>query len=454
MRALVHRPGCPAPAATTGALAFAALAVLAALAALGRPAAAQQVMMQADGTVNVGYTQTTSTPIQSDPNADAEDVLPASVGSAFTEIRPGITLQSGSPRLAWRAGYLFSGALSFEGDSAVAYSNQASAGLVALISQYTTMSVNASIAQGGTSFLLSQVPAEAGRPEIRAPGNPKMVTATISETMSRELGRQLSMSQNFTANLSAPQDDLGARNSSLSDSVAIDFQSGRNSLGAELRGTFSNLRPLREDLEPYSSVAATLLGRWNRDFTANWNGFAMAGVEQIYTGAGSQPLAFLPTGSLVGRYARGNMVGALEVSHGSATNLQVGTVSLTDRITARGVITLDVVKSRILSFSAGALHNEPLGEVDALVAAGTGNAMQLDAGFSTMLVKNVFANARYSLAYQFGQAGGLSPTLTHVFMLGVTASYNNLSDEKKRMPRRGLRVDGSDGDGFPVVPEP
>lgn len=417
------------------------------------PAMAQRVLVQADGTVNVGYTQTTREPIQSDPMADKEDVLPTSVGSVVTEVRPAIVLQAGSPRLAWLAGYTFSGAFSPGGEDTVAYSNQVTAGLVGQISKYSNMAVNASVAQGGTSFLLSRRPAEQNTPELRAPGDPNMITATIAETFSREFSRQFTLSQSFSASLSAPQDELDNFNSSVTESVAIDHMYGRDNIGFEIRAGISRLRPLRSDLPRYSTITGAVMARWNHDFSTSWNALATAGVEQAYTDSGSQPLAFLPTGAATVRYTVGEVAAALEVFHGSATNIQVGTVSITDRVTGRGVLVLDALRSRVVSFSAGVLHNEPLGEVAAIVAAGTGNAVQADGGFTTAISKKVLANARYSMAYQFGQSGGLSPTLAHIFLVGITARYDNIPESRRKMPRRGLRVDGSDGEGFPVVPD-
>ena len=58
---------------------------------------------------------------------------------------------------------------------------------------------------------------------------------------------------------------------------------------------------------------------------------------------------------------------------------------------------------------------------------------------------------RYSLAYQFGQGGGIQPTLVHVVLIGVTGSVKNTPQAVRPLPTRGRRVDGSDGVGFPVV---
>jgi hypothetical protein len=282
-----------------------------------------------------------------------------------------------------------------------------------------------------------------------------MITATIAESFSREFSRQFTLTQNFSASLSAPQDELGDFNSSVTESVAIDHMYGRDNVGFAVRAGISRLRPLRSDLPRFSTITGAVLARWNHDFSAKWNGLAVAGVEQAYTDTGSQPLAFLPTGAATLRYTVGaNIDAALEVFHGSATNIQVGTVSISDRVTARGVMVLDALKARVASLSAGVLHNEPLGEVAAVVAAGTGNAIQFDGGFTTAISRKVLANARYSLAYQFGQGAGVSATLTHIFLVGVTARYDNVPENRRKMPRRGVRVDGRDGDdGFPVVPD-
>jgi hypothetical protein len=202
----------------------------------------------------------------------------------------------------------------------------------------------------------------------------------------------------------------------------------------------------------YKSYTSSALVHWNHDISLNWNGMINAGVEQVFTDTGSKPLAFLPTGTLALHYSpQPDVGGGFEFSHGTATNLQVGSVSLTDSLTARGNLMLDARKARALTFSGGFLHNEPIGDINALVAAGTGNAVQVDAGFTTAIRLNVQASARYSLAYQFGQGGGIAPTLVHIFLVGVTASFKNTTRPVRPLPRRGRRVDGGDSVGFPVV---
>jgi len=428
-----------------------ALAVVLAVAA--RPAAAQSTLIQADGVVNAGYTQTTRSVFQADPKADAPDVKNSSVGGAFTELRPTITFQGGSPRVTWRAGYTFSANFSLGGTQGTSYGNQANGALVAELTQDTMLTFTAALAQGGTAFLLSQPAAQDGKPAIRAQGNPSLVSGTVTEALSWQAGRHLAFKHNLNASLSAPQDDLSQSSTAVAAAFSLEQLFTRDTLGLELHLGVAWLRPQRLDEPNYASVTNALLARWNHDFSVGWNGLATAGMEQVFTDTGSRPLAFLPTGSLSVRYTAGTTAGGLELSHGTATNLQVGAVSITDRLAAHAVITLDERKLRAFSFSAGILHNQPIGEVSPEVLAATGNAVQVDAGFATQLAKNLLLVARYSAAYQFDQGGGLGATLAHIALVGVSGTWSNSEKARRPLPHQGDRVDGGDSEGFRVVPD-
>jgi hypothetical protein len=431
-----------------------AAAIVIALAALPARAAAQRADVEADASLNLGYNQQTQTVFVPDPGAPMPSDTPSSTTQRlFMEIRPGIQVQTGSPRLTWRAGYIFAGTLSIVGDSLSAASNQATGSLTAEISQFSFLTLAAVLSQGGTAFQLTSRSADSGSAELRAPGSPDTVGATVAESMISELARQVAMQQTLVASASAPQDDFAARNSALAGSLAIERTLERNAIGGELHASVSWLRPLQLGMKEYKSYTSALLAHWNHDFSPSWNGMVSAGVEQVFTDTGSEPLAFLPAGALSLRYTpKPDIGGGLDFTHGTATNLQVGSVSLTDRIGVHGAIAIDARKSRGLAFSASLLHNEPLGQVSALVAAGTGNAAQLDAGFTTQLAKNVLGNVRYSFAYQFGQGGGLPDSLAHIFFIGVTGVLRNTERPLSPLPVHGQRVDGSDG-SFPVVEE-
>ena len=427
------------------------VAVALAIGGMPRPAAAQRTLVQVDGAVNAGYTQITRGTVQQDPNAEAGDVVDGSIGGFFTEVRPGVSMQSGSPRFAWQLGYQFAGNLSLSGEQIGTYSNQGNAAFAAQLSKFTTLTMAGSVAQGGTSFLLAQRAADAGQPELRAPDNPALISVSLVESLAWEAGKYLTVQHSLIGNASAPQNDFEQRNAALTATLSLDRVYNRDTLGIEARASISWLRPLQATLEPYVSLSNALSGHWNRDITVSWNTLVTAGIEQVYTDTGSKPVALLPTGSASVRYTHYNAVVALDVAHGTATNLQVGAVSLTDRVTLRGIFTLDPREQRVISFSSGFLHNEPLGEVDAQVAAGTGNAVQADAGFTTAITRNILFTARYSLAYQFDQGGNLAPTLAHIALLGVTGTYRNSERPRRPLPTRGRRVDGTDAEGFPVI---
>jgi hypothetical protein len=425
-----------------------------AVAALPARAVAQRADVEADAAINLGYSQQTQTVFVPDQNAPRPSDTPSSTTRRlFMEIRPAILFQTGSPRLTWRAGYLFAGTLSIVGDSLSAASNQATGSLTAEVSKFSFLTLSAVLSQGGTAFQLTSRSADSGSAELRAPGSPDTVGATAAESMITELARQFTMQQTLVASTSAPQDNFSARNSAVAGSLAIERIFERDAIGAELHASVAWLIPLQLGMTEYKSYTSSALAHWNHDFSTSWNGMVRAGVEQVFIDTGSQPLAFLPTGALAVRYTpQADVGGGLDFTHGTATNLQVGSVSLTDRIGVHGAIAIDSRKARGVAFSASVLHNEPLGQVSALVAAGTGNAVQLDVGFTTQLAKNVLGNARYSFAYQFGQGGGLPDSLAHILFLGVTGVIRNTERPLSPLPIRGQRVDGTDG--FQVVEEP
>jgi hypothetical protein len=424
------------------------------LAVQSHRAMAQRADVEADAAVNVGYSQQTQTVFVPDQNAPRPSDTPSSTAQRmFMEIRPGILVQTGSPRLTWRAGYLFAGTLALVGDSLSAASNQVTGSLTAEVSKFSFLTLSAVLSQGGTAFQLTSRSADSGTADVRAPGSPDTIGATAAESLISELARQTTMQQTLVAAISAPQDNFAARNSAVAASLAIDRVFDRDSIGAELHGGVSWLIPLQLGMTKYKSYTSSVLGHWNHDFSLSWNGMVSAGVEQVFTDAGSRPLAFLPTGSLSVRYTpQPDVGGGLDFSHGTNTNLQVGSVSITDRVGVHGAIAIDSRKARGLAFSAGVLHNEPLGQISALVAAGTGNAAQLDAGFTTQVAKNVLGTVRYSFAYQFGQGGGLPDSLAHIFFVGVTGAIRNTERPLQPLAVHGHRVDGADG-SFPVVEE-
>src|SRR5262249_25278062 len=153
--------------------------------------------------------------------------------------------------------------------------------------------------------------------------SPDQISASLSEALSNELSKHVTLQQTLVGAFNAPQDAIGQRNSALSGSLALDRNFERDVVGVELRGSVSLLRPLRLVQDPYKTDASALQAHWNHDFSAGWNATASGGIEQVFTDTGSKPLAFLPAGSASLRYALGEDIGGgVDFSHGTATNLQ------------------------------------------------------------------------------------------------------------------------------------
>lgn len=409
-----------------------------------KPVGAGHTIIEADGSANLGVTQRTQSKIAPDPNPEAGDVTPSTVTTSFLELRPGIGIARGNERLYWRARYQFAGILSLTDFGSTTYTNQAEIALLAVLTKATAFSLEAAFAQGGTQFLLGQRAADTGNPEFRAPGNPNLVRLTVAESLNSELTRELQLQQSLAAVASAPQSDLSARSASLIGTLALQRVFRRDQIGLELRAGVSQLKPLQLEKPAYFVQNDALLLRWNRDLSRKLSGLAAAGVEQVYMDVGARPVAVLPTGIVSLLYSSGTRTGAIEVSHASNMNLQLGTATATSRIAVRGQIVLDPFKFRTITFSAGALHNAPLAEAAPLLAIGTGNALQSDIGFATELSKTVLATARYSILYQFDQPVGIPASLVHIGMIGITALYSNSTLRARQRPSFGRRVDGSD----------
>ena len=407
--------------------------------------ATAQTVYQLDGALDVGYTaQTVSTVPFVDPAASET----TTDGRFYTEIRPRIAFFTGAPSLLLRAGYLFAANISLDGKAPHTYSNQGDVSLAAQLSTRASMTLAAVVTQGGTAFQLSQRAADASEPTIRAPGNPAQVSASLTEFLLYELGPHFQLGQGISGTLTAPQDDLGLFNSTVTGSLFVDRVFPNDAIGFELRSAVSRLQPLLSEGDAYFNITNSLLARWTHDFDYRWNANLTAGVQQVATLAGSYPVAILPTGSLTARYAARDAAGSVSFTHGTDTNLQTGTVSTTEQVSAHASVSFDPIRPRILGASVGFLHNEPLGEASALIAAGAGNAFQADVGFTWGLTDQVLATARYSLAYQFGQEAGIPPSLAHVILIGITARYSN-ARFMPPVPRLGQRVDGGDAIGFP-----
>lgn len=426
--------------------------VLIVLAILPRAAAAQRPIVEANGTVNVGYSQTVQEEFEADPFADDEDAPESSVGRPFTEIRPSISVESGSPRLIWRLAYQFSGNFAFA-DQSPAYSNQVDGSFIGLPSKHTTLSLSATLAQGGTAFQLTTREASQGQADVRAQGNPNLLSLTLNETLAWDAGRIFTLRQNLGGSASAPQDSLDQANFAVNAGITLERAFQRDNVGIDLRTGVARLQQVTANAVPYLTLSTALLGRWNHDFSYRWNTVMTAGVEQAYLDTLSKPLSVLPTGAIAFLYTHDETVLGIDLSHGTSANVQTGTIAIADRIGVRGLYTLNPDKLRVLSGSAGFVHNEPIGEADTL-AVGAGNAVQADIGYTTALQEKVILTLRYSLAYQYGLAAGLESNLSHIFFVGVSGRISN-SDEKRRpTPSIGRRVDGGDAKAFPLGGNP
>jgi hypothetical protein len=400
-------------------------------AAAGRPARADLVF-EADGAVDVGYSRS------SQPDSD----------TLFAQARPALGLLFGSPRLVWRAGYLFAGSLTLQGRGTDTYSNRADLSLAAELSPRSAMTLSLSVLQGGTAFQLSQRAPDAAEPGFRAPSVSQLYTATLGEQFQWEASPELVLRQGLTGSLSAPQDALERANVTAAGSLGLDRVLVRDAVGGVFRSAFSALRPQLAAGERYLKfIQTSLVASWNHDFDATWNGQLVAGVERVSTlGSKEFPVSIQPTGSLTARYLAGNLAASLVVSRATAPNLALGTVSLNHAVTLNGILSFDPVRVRQLAGSIGYLRAESPSGAGAAQAT-EGNALQGDVGFVWALSDLFLVHGRYSLAYQVGGTG-VATSLVHVLLVGASVRYST-APLAAPVPTIGRRVDGTDAVGFP-----
>ena len=184
------------------------------------PACAETVF-QADGAALLGYVSTTSTAL-----------VPESTRQTYADIRPALTLQLESPRMAFRAGYLFAGTFTLGGTGPSWYSNQLALSLAAELSPRTRMAARANAVQGSTAFQLTQSAPDVGQPAFRAPANLNLVTADLNEALYWDASPNLRLVQEFLAAANAPQDALDRGNYSLAGSVGLQRLFSRDAVGA------------------------------------------------------------------------------------------------------------------------------------------------------------------------------------------------------------------------------
>jgi hypothetical protein len=335
------------------------------------------------------------------------------------DLRPGVLVQSQGARVSWRASYTLSTAFDFEGGSA-SYANAAELGLQAHLSPRVALALAASALQGGTAFQLTQGAADAGQAALRDPANPDRVAGGLTQTLDIDAAPDVRVAETLSGLFSSDQDHLDRADATFNAILGFDKRGPTDAFGADARSTLSWLHPVSAVGDHYVSLINTLLGRYTRTWTRSWSSAVTLGVQQVVTFAGSEPLAFLPTGSLSLSWTGDRATGGLLVTHTAVTNLQTGTVGQGEQAALRLSYPLSPLLLRALNASVGALHTEPIGQSSARVSTGTGTALQADVGLSWELAENVVATLRYSFAYQFGQPD-VDPSMAHALIVGLTA---------------------------------
>lgn len=396
----------------------------AALVALARPAAAE-TLVEVTAALSVGQ--------------DLRREGPDDLATTRLEARPALVLQRESERVAWRAGYLFSGGLALGDGEGSSYANHLALTLGADLDDRTTLAVGFAATQGDAEFRLSQRPAAEGEPAFRAPESPAMVTTALEQTLAWQPTARLRLTQAARAATSAPQDDLGRASLDVAAPVGAERVFQRDELGVAWSPRLSVLRRLTGEPAPAVRVVTnTLAGSWNHDFDPRWNAQATAGVEHVNRLGGDTPSRIQPAGTLVVRYFAGDAEAALEYRHGATASLETGAMTLADEAVLRGIVSFG--RARQLAASTGWLRSRPLAGAE----PARGDAVSGDVGLFWDLSEQLIASARYSVAYQFDAGAGVPSSLVHVAVVSLAARWGNSPYVPPVSVLGGGRVDGGD----------
>ncbi len=378
-------------------------------------------------------------------NVVSRAAAPAYALEHGVEARPALTLQVGTPRLVWRAGYLLAYDLDAYGESTS--SHFASLSLAAEPSPRTLVTAGASFTQGGVAFRISQPPADAGRPALLDPGGGVLLTGTFRQTLGWEASPSLRLGQELRASQAARPDAFDDRNRTVAGLLRLDWLRQSSSLGLGGGASLASLKPLDSpSWQPHlDSWTCSLLGAWSLDVDERWSGQLTAGLQLVRV-VGQAPDALSPAGGLVIRYAAGPGEASLTAQHAILPMLETGTLSESDEVVLRATMSLDPDRRRVLAGSAGFVSLRPPIVGPAVAAAST--ALRGDVGLVWGLSTWLQATVRYSISHQYWS--GTSSTV-HVLLAGLTFHFSN-ADRLPPVPAPGQRVDGSDSVRFRTEP--
>lgn len=416
--------------------------------ALAGPARGE-TLLRFDATANLGTSQTVPSLGPSDEH--------------FLDLRPSLTVQVGTPRLVWRASYLFSGSLRVGDQGSATYSNSLDLGLAAEPNLRTSFSLTGGIVQGGASFRLSQPRAEDGQPTLRAPGAPELIVGTASQTFSWEASPLVRFGQSADAAWTVRQDalDQGAwqnaqpaiddGNGAFGFTLRLDRAFSADAAGLSASARYAVLQPLLPtvegspvDVEQQRSFWQILQATWSRDLTSRWSAHLAVGAERLQILGGDDAASIHPTGTLTANYDGGAFGGSVSYTHGIVPSLETGTIGESDQVVVSGGFPVRIprVEDSALGASVGYLYSRP-GPGGTLVL-GDSQVLSGDLGLTVVFSEELQAVARYSLSYQFGRG---DPSTIHVLLVGLTARYGDV-EPLPPLPGRGERVDGADGTEF------
>lgn len=297
------------------------------------------VEWQSTLTVGVGVTDNIANTPPVEDGAPEGTVGPEA--DAFATLGPGIAFLFETPSITHELAYAFGLNLYFGHLEATAYSNSLTYGLRAPVGDATELMAGVAGSQSTLSVFNLAGPARSTPIDASGGGDTVLVTATASQGLSHELNPSWSLRQGLSATMARTlvpdADDLESY--VLSGTLGIAHALSEGEIGAGISNDTMIIPRgggIGAEVGTRIQNVHTAQLSWRYPWTDDWSTSLSGGALVAYTADDPGDVFAHPAGSASVDYLSDGGSAQLSYSHGTAPNLLLGLITLTDAVTLRG----------------------------------------------------------------------------------------------------------------------
>ncbi len=390
---------------------------------------------------------------------------PAKEGDALWDIRPGLTLTTGTPRAIQRVAYLFSTELYLNHSEADAYTNRLEWNGLFQPNARTTLLLDAAATEGRLSTFNLLTPSAVNQVQATPVDSPTVFDASIQQELSYELTAKFRLIQSLALLSVVPISGgilpatvqvtpiIGIERDWKRDALALTYhidytyfsEVDTTITAADGTKKITPLTPVEDQ------IINTLLVKWRHDLGRQFSSELAAGVTEAIRPSTATGEIWQPAGMAAIHYSHPNAQFGLTYQRRIQPNLFVAQTFLVDQVDFSGGVPLGLRSHLIFSASAGYQYDQVL-DVNNGKIGGTVHVILADATLAWIPRPELQVFFRYQL---FDQISGndrdlfLQPSLMrNIFQIGLTATFPG--EPAVRVPGHlADRVDRTDQLGIP-----